>query len=91
MLYGRVSLGGIVIGEVVIFEEPYPVTGPIVENVGRNLVREVVNWMRLRADCEVYDLCFGRLNDITDDLALFYRDNPDSLVAGWIEDERSKV
>src|SRR6266705_5839423 len=79
--YGRVYLGSIIVGEAVIFEEPYPVTFLIVENVGLNCVREVVNWMRLPANREVYYLRLGRL----------YRDNPDSLVAGWIEDKRRKV
>ncbi len=50
MLYGRVSLSSIIVGEAVIFEEPNPVTFLIVENVGRNCVREVVNWMRLSAN-----------------------------------------
>ena len=91
MLYARVSLSGIIVGKAVIFEEPNPVTFLIVENIGGNRVREVVNRMRLHTNCEVHYLCLRRLRDVVDNVTFFYRDNPDSVSARWIEDKWRKV
>lgn len=67
----------------------------IIDYVGRDSVTQCDNGsdngFAASSNREVYYLCLRRLNDITYNIALLYRDNPDSLVAGWIEDKRRKI
>ena len=67
----------------------------IIDYVGRNRVTQCDNGsdngFAASSDREVYYLCLGRLNDITDNITLFYRDYPGGVDAGWIKDKRSKV
>lgn len=81
----------VVVGEALVFEEPNPLPGLIVDDITWNRVNECNYRLRTHADGVVYDLGPGRLDDIIDDASLFDRNYPYGLVARWGQDKRCKV
>ena len=81
----------VVVSQTVVFEEPDPLPGLIINDIARNGIHARYHGLRPDSDRKVDDLGPRRLNDFVDDVSLLDRNYPRSLVAGWREYQRHEV